>query len=185
MDEHAFWQIVQHVHDASHGSMPRKCELLTARIAQLSREEAVEFRDIFDAMMRRAYHWPLWAAAYLIHGGCGDDTFSDFRSALISRGRPAFETALSDPDSLADEPIDEGAWFFEGYQYAVTAGLRAHFPTAPGRRGWLGRLLGGLRRRHDPLPPLTVPALTEPTGERWSETDPLTERLPKLAKKFW
>ena len=75
MDEQNFWQIVQQVHDASHGNMARKCELLTAQIAQLSKEDAVEFRNIFDATMHRAYHWPLWAAAYLIHGGCGDDTF--------------------------------------------------------------------------------------------------------------
>jgi integrase len=95
MDEQTFWQIIQQAHDASHGNMARKCELLTAKIAQLSKEDAVEFRNIFDAMMRRAYHWPLWAAAYLIHGGCGDDTFSDFRSAQISRGRRAFERALT------------------------------------------------------------------------------------------
>ena len=109
MDEQSFWQIIQQVHDASHGNMARKCELLTAQVAQLSKEDAVEFRNVFDATMRRAYHWPLWAAAYLIHGGCGDDTFSDFRSALISRGRRAFEKALSDPDALADEPIDDDA----------------------------------------------------------------------------
>ena len=184
MDEQNFWQIVQQVHDASHGNMARKCELLTAQIAQLSKEDAVEFRNIFDATMRRAYHWPLWAAAYLIHGGCGADTFSDFRSALISRGRRAFETALSDPDTLADEAIDEDAWFFEGYQGAVTNGLRAHFPIVPAPRGWFARVMGGARRI-DPMPPRTVPRLTDPTGEPWSETDPLTNRLPKLAKKFW
>ena len=185
MNGQTFWQIIQQAHDASHGNMARKCELLTAHIAQLSKEDAVGFRNIFDAMMRRAYHWPLWAAAYLIHGGCGDDIFSDFRSALISRGRRAFETTLSDPDTLADERIDDDAWFYEGYQYAVTDGLRAHFPTAPGPSGWLGRLMRGSQRQNDPMPPRTVPPLSEPTGEPWSETDPLTERLPKLARIFW
>jgi hypothetical protein len=183
MDEEQFWRTVEQVHVAAQGNMARKCELLAAQMAQLSRAEAIEFRDIFDAMMVRAYHWPLWAAAYLIHGGCGDDTFSDFRSALISRGRRAFETALSDPDSLADEPFDEDAWFFEGYQGAVMKGLRVHFAN-PSARGWLGRWLRLERARDDPLPPRVVPALAEPTGERWSETDPLAERLPKLVKKF-
>ena len=183
MDEQTFWQIVQRAHDASHGNMPRKCELLTAQIAQLSKEDAVEFRNIFDAMMYRAFHHPLWAAAYLIHRGCGDDTFSDFRSSLISRGQGAFETALSDPDTLADEPIDEDAWFFEGYQYAVTDGLRAHFPIVLRPRSWFALLMGGARRRIDTMPPRTAPPLREPTGERWSE-DQLTELLPKLAKRF-
>jgi len=182
MDEQAFWQIVQRAHDASRGNMPRKCELLTAEIRQLSKEDAVELRNIFDAMMYRAYHWPLMGAATLIHGGCGEDTFSDFCSSLISRGQRAFETALADPDTLADEPIDEDAWIFEGYQYAVTDGLRAHFPIVPDPSGWFARLMGS---RIDPMPPRTVPPLREPTGEPWSERDQLTERLPKLAKRFW
>src|SRR5262245_14139555 len=122
MDEQAFWQIIQQAHDASHGNMARKCELLTAKIAQLSKEDAVEFRNIFDAMMRRAYYWPLWAAAYLIHGGCGDDTFSDFRSALICRGQRPFETALSDLDTLSAEPIHDDVLFDEGSQDDGQAG---------------------------------------------------------------
>jgi len=87
---------------------------------------------------------------------------------------------LSDPDALADEPIDEDAWFYEGYQYAVTDGLRAHFPIVPDPSGWFARLTGS---RIDPMPPRTVPRFIEPSGERWSE-DQLTELLPKLAKKF-
>jgi Protein of unknown function (DUF4240) len=182
MDEQQFWQIVEEVHAASQGNMAQKCELLATQLAQLPTAEAIDFRNLFDALMLRAYHWPLMAAAYLIHGGCGDDTYSDFCSALISRGRRAFETALSDPDALADEPFDDDAWFFEGYQYAVTDGLRAHFATPRARSG-LGRLLRGVRSPDDPLPPRVVPPLREPTGEPWSETD-LAKLLPKLAQKF-
>src|ERR1700754_2094911 len=65
-----------------------------------SGEDAIEFRNIFDAMMIRAY-LGLWAGAYLL-GGCGDDTFSDFRSAQISRGRRAFERALTTGAAFRD-----------------------------------------------------------------------------------
>lgn len=41
MDGQTFWQIVQRAHDASHGNMARKCELLTAQIAQLSKEDPI------------------------------------------------------------------------------------------------------------------------------------------------
>jgi hypothetical protein len=102
MDEENFWAIVQSANDISGGSMDRKCDVLRQQISALSKDAALEFGRLFDAMMDKAYHWPLWGAAYAIHGGCGDDSFMDFRASLISRGRQAFERALSDPDTLAD-----------------------------------------------------------------------------------
>jgi hypothetical protein len=101
----------------------------------------------------------MWGAPYVIHGGCSDDTFNDFRSSLISRGRACFERAIADPDSLSDEAFDETAWFHEGYQYAVTAGVKA---------------VGGLRpgRQHP----------DRPSGEDWVEDD-LRELFPRLSIK--
>ena len=32
------------------------------------------------------YRWDMWAAAYLIGGGCSDDGFIDFRAGLIAQG---------------------------------------------------------------------------------------------------
>jgi hypothetical protein len=79
---------------------------------------------------------------------------------LISRGRSCFERALADPDSLADEAFDETAWFYEGYQYAVTDGVKA---------------VAGLRpRRHHP---------DRPSGEHWVE-DELPTLFPRLSVKF-
>lgn len=160
MDETGFWKIVQDAHDASGGDMDRKCELLRQRLASLAAGEAAQFAAFFDAMMERAYHWPLWGAAYVINGGCGDDAFADFRAALISRGRAAFERALADPDSLAGEAFDEEAWFYEGYQYAVTDGVEA---------------AGGQR------PQRQMP--TDPSGAEWQE-DQLDALFPKLTGKF-
>ena len=107
MDEENFWEIVQRANDISDGDMDRKCGALRQRISTLSNEAALEFARLFDAMMGKAYCWPLWGAAYVINGGCGDDLFTDFRASLISRGRPAFERALADPDTLADEDFSE------------------------------------------------------------------------------
>ncbi len=45
--------------------------------------------------------------------------------SLISRRRQAYESAISNPESLADEGFDEDAWFYEGYQYAVADGVEA------------------------------------------------------------
>lgn len=160
MDEASFWKIVREVHDASGGDMDRKCDLLRQRLASLSATEAAQFADFFDVMMEQSYNWPLWGAAYVINGGCSDDTFADFRASLISRGRAAFERALADPDSLADEPFDEEAWFYEGYQYAVTDGVEA---------------AGGQR------PQRQTPSAS--SGTEWQE-DQLDVLFPKLSGKF-
>jgi hypothetical protein len=160
VDESQFWELVQRAHDAAGNDMDQKCEVLKAEIGKLSKNEANDFAILFDGMMDRAYSYKLWGAAYVIHGGCGDDTFIDFRSSLISRGRSCFERAVADPDSLADEEFDETAWFYEGYQYAVTAGVKA---------------VAGLRqRRRHP---------DRPSGENWVEDD-LRERFPRLIAKF-
>ena len=162
MDEESFWEIVQRANDISDGNMDRKCDALRQRISALSKDAALEFAELFDAKMDIAYCWPLWGAAYVIHGGCGDDTFSDFRASLISRGRQAFERALSDPDTLADEDSGESDWFYEGYQYAVTRGVEA----VTGKR-----------------PPRRMPAPGQPFGAEWQE-DEVYALFPKLSAKF-
>jgi hypothetical protein len=160
MDEAGFWKIIQDAHDTSGGDMDRKCDLLRQRISSLSAAEAIEFAELFDAAMNKTYSFPLWGAAYVINGGCSDDTFTDFRASLISRGRQAFERALSDPDSLADEPSDDEDWFYEGYQYAVTDGVEA----------------AGAQRPQGQMP-------AEPAGVAWQEDD-LDALFPKLSEKF-
>jgi Protein of unknown function (DUF4240) len=96
MDEDGFWKIVQIANDGSGGDMDRKCSALRQQIAALQKDEPLGFAQQFDAMMDKAYNWPLWGAAYVINGGCSDDSFADFRASLISRGRAAFERALAD-----------------------------------------------------------------------------------------
>jgi len=54
---------------------------------------------------RQAYRWDLWGAAYIIGGGCSDDGFIDFQYGLIAKGREIYESALANPDSLADLAI--------------------------------------------------------------------------------
>lgn len=162
MDESKFWQIVDAAHDQSGGDMDEKCELIKAVLSRLPEDDAREFSGLFDSMMDRAYSWPLWGAAYVIYGGCSDDSFSDFRASLISRGRIAFDTALSDPESLAAEDFDEDGWFYEGYQYAVADGVKA--------------AVGSVVERERPHP-------DEPSGQAWSE-DKVNESYPKLARKF-
>ncbi|MFH8443276.1 DUF4240 domain-containing protein [Streptomyces sp. NPDC018026] len=49
------------------------------------------------------YRWDVWAAAYLIGGGCPDDRFSDFTAGLVALGRDWYEQTATCPDALAEE----------------------------------------------------------------------------------
>lgn len=158
-----FWNIVEKVHRESRGDMDRKCELLEAELRALPLDEIRSFHQHFDECEDRAYAWELWAAAYIIGGGCSDDAFSDFRATLISMGRQTFERALADPQSLADMDYDADTAHYEGYQYVPTT---------------VERELGGGQRF-----PRYAAHSTEPSGEPWDE-DKVAELFPKLAKKY-
>jgi hypothetical protein len=164
MDREEFWKHIQASNDQSGGDMDQKCELIKSSISEMSTEEAAAFSDYFDAAMHDSYTWDLWGAAYVINGGCGDDTFSDFRSSLISRGKNSFEQAVANPESLAGENFDEEAWFFEGFQYAVHEGVEA----VAGSEALSGKTI-----------------TEEPSGEQWEE-DPeaLRCKYPELWVKF-
>ncbi len=143
--------------------MDKKCKLLGNELRRLSLDEVRSFQDHFDDCDDRAYSWELWAAAYIIHGGCSDDSFSDFRSTLISMGRQTYESALADPPWLADINYDAEVATYEGYQY-VPATVRTELGVT------------------EPLP-RTKPAPAEPSGQEWDE-DTVADLYPKLAAKY-
>jgi hypothetical protein len=113
-----FWNIVERVHAASPNDMKGKYRLLADELRQLPAEEIISFGHHFADCFYEAYNWDVWGAAFVItHGRCGDDSFMDFRSTLISLGRAPFEAAIRDADSLADFVIDPTWATYEGYQY--------------------------------------------------------------------
>ncbi len=65
-------------------------------------EEIVRFGRHVEALLDAVYRWNLWHAADIIADGCSDDKFMDFRGWLISMGRPNYERALADVESLAE-----------------------------------------------------------------------------------
>ncbi|CAO0826683.1 hypothetical protein SMICM17S_03662 [Streptomyces microflavus] len=60
---------------------------LTDVLAALEPAEIIDFAVTAYEVTASAYRWPLWNAAYLIEGGCGDDGFMDFRDGLVLLGR--------------------------------------------------------------------------------------------------
>ena len=107
MDMQQFWKLIEdarrQVPDPADG------EEVAARAAALlsayPREEIVAAEQVLGELMAWSYRTPLWAAAYVINGGCSNDGFDYFRGWLILQGREVFEHVVADPDALADLPV--------------------------------------------------------------------------------
>lgn len=163
MEPDRFWALVDGVRTPSD---------LHDRLEELGRHDLVAFERRRDRLTDEAYDWGLWGAAYDVHGGCSDDSFSDFRAYLVSRGRAVFEDALADPESLADvEELDaEGEEWEEWSTPTLTV---VHRRT--GEHDFAG----------PPDPGRSVS--DEPSGAEWDEDgdgDDLARRYPRLTAKY-
>ena len=163
MNTDQFWKIIDSVHAKSGGDMDRKCELLKKELSALERDDLCDFIDQFDAADSAAYTWPLWGAAYVMHGGCSDDSFSDFRATLISQGERVYELALADPESLVELDFDdEEDVCYEGFQYVKN---------------------DVAEEKLDEIPKRKADFPDDPTGSEWDE-DSVEQLYPKLAAKY-
>jgi hypothetical protein len=104
VDNQGLWDLIK----AARGQVrdPADAEAVAARAAMLlsarSRGEIVSADEVLWGLMADSYRNPLWAAAYLINGGCSDDGFEYFRGWLIMQGREVYERVVANPDALVD-----------------------------------------------------------------------------------
>ena len=108
MDTRVFWKLIEEVRvgtDDAH----EIAERLVGSLARREVGDIVRWMQIFDEYQRASYKNKLWAAAYVINGGCSDDGFDYFRGWLTAMGKEVFFAALADPDSLVkvDVEMDE------------------------------------------------------------------------------
>ncbi|MEU6182520.1 DUF4240 domain-containing protein [Streptomyces coeruleorubidus] len=112
MDETEFWELVDDTREAAEGDPEEQADLLVERLTQKDPDSVLDFARHFESRYNRAYRWDLWGAAWVLLDGASDDAFDFFRCWLIGQGRHVFESAVHDPDSLAellddfDEEID-------------------------------------------------------------------------------
>ncbi len=166
MDESHLWKIIAPMRGRTRDA--REAALFK-ELKKLKPEELVEFDRIYHETLRDAYSWDLWGAGYVIICGCSDDAFTEFCNWLISEGQSAFESALTDPDSIADRskiPMEDGR----------------PWPMLPEADLIAGRLYSEKTSRemefHSGI-------LEAPKGEKWAQ-DPevLKKRFPRTWKRF-
>lgn len=167
MDEIQFWSIIEAGGDKASADPEYQLIAIRKELLKLSPEEVKEFQQQYSDKLEDAYTWDLWAAAYLINGGCSDDGFVYFREWLISRGRAVYMAAVENPDSLAgltDPEHDD--YEFEDLGYLL---LEAY------------EILTG-----EEIPVIYPSGTVEPKGKRWNFHDDaeILRRLPNLAKVY-
>ncbi|WP_258318885.1 DUF4240 domain-containing protein [Streptomyces griseorubiginosus] len=146
-------------------------------------QEILEYAERFDDVHDALYRWDVWAAAYLIGGGCSDDSFMDFRAGVIASGRDWYERTAQDPDSLAEHPDvveaanarGDEALFHEDVNYAARDAFERLAGSADAfDEAWATyRPTGGHNQPTD-------------MGEDFDFDDPeeMHRRLPRLARLF-
>ena len=163
MDEPTFWTLVESAKAEATPALSNQPEILQKKLEALPPREIVEFDRIFTQLHHAAYRWDLWAAAYIIEGGCSDDGFADFRAGLIGLGRDAYYAALTDPGTLARQPTRGVDFSNEEMLYAARQAYEA--------------VTGEEMPDHGLVHP------REPRGERWDHAT-AAKKYPELVAKF-
>ena len=164
MNKEIFWKIMLDTNRESGGEPSVQQELIENELYKLSSEDIIKFDDIFGELFIDAYDWKLWAAAYIINGGCSEDCFIDFRGWLIAQGEEVYIKALSDPDSLSelDKLNEDIEW--EGFDYLADTVYEEK----------TGEEMPMTSGSNHP---------SEPKGEKWDESE-VDTLLPKLSRKY-
>lgn len=169
MTREQFWNIIEAVNEQAGSEPDEKLEALGRAVHQLNPDDVVDFQTHFETFMAEAYRWDLWAAAYIIQGGCSDDGFTDFRACVIMQGQEVFAAAITKPDSLVDVDLEdaENELGFEGYQYVA------------------GQIYEEKTGKELPLNDVECP--NDPVGENWNEddTEDLKRICPNLFKMYY
>jgi hypothetical protein len=109
MRTHDFWAVIDRATADRPASPDEVAKRAAAELATCDPEEIVAWDRHLGKVMAASGKEDLWAAAYLINGGCSDEGFDAFRGWLIAHGRDAVARAVREPDSLAEMPAVRAA----------------------------------------------------------------------------
>jgi hypothetical protein len=167
MDEEEFWALVEWA--ISGLGCSQMAYDVEERLKVLGPAAAQGFTDRFKEVMDRLYTWDLWGVAYIVRGGCSDDSFEYFRAWVVSLGREATERAVADP---------------EGFGLGIDLGPGREFDTDMDCEALLYAGPSAVQSFTGEYPTRANAHPKEPTGPPWEEDDAgLRERFPLLMAK--
>jgi len=167
-----FWAVIDRATADRPGSPGEVAKRAIAELATRDPEEIVAWGRHLDKVMVASGKEDLWAAAYLINGGCSDEGFDNFRGWLIAHGREVLARSVREPDSLSEMPAVQqaainGAVFEAGEVLTIAA--EAHQEAT-------GTEL-----------PASEPVVTRPDAAMlwdFDNEEEMARRLPRLSAMF-
>ena len=163
MEEDQFWNILSTSISKSNDDYEMQQEALRNELQKLSPLDILKFDNKFRILRGTINTWDFWAAAYIMNGGCSDDSFLDFRGWLIGQGKTTYYNALKDINSLTRlTNFNNGDW--EGLGYIASEVFE---------------------EMTEEEIPMGITENTETTGTEWDEEgDDLKNRYPKLWETY-
>ena len=162
MDERVFWELILQARSAA-PTTPEQLAALGESLCAFKAAEIKRFASFYARLMRKLYHWNVWALAYAARGGCSDSAFEEFRAWLILQGDPALCTlAVTDPGQAARR-VPPGP----------------DLPDGPGT----ATIEEAYLMRAGSLPRLPSIDLEKPRGTEWTEAE-FAAMYPELARHY-
>ncbi|MBX7222986.1 MAG: DUF4240 domain-containing protein [Blastocatellia bacterium] len=110
-----FWKLMDKARRQSGHNSTEHIEILKDSLEKLDEADIRGFDQLVRMLLRDSYQADLWAAAYIINGGCAEEGFARFRAWLIGQGEKAFSTGVEKPDSLS-RWVEDGNVEMEGLE---------------------------------------------------------------------
>jgi hypothetical protein len=97
--EDEFWEMIDKCKQRG-SDIEEQMEWLTSCLSKKAVKDIVMFDYTFNQIYEKSYTSDLWAAAYIVMGGCSDDSFDYFRAWVVYLGKETYQTALENPEIL-------------------------------------------------------------------------------------
>jgi len=119
MKRRDFWEVIEASRQGAEGRFPLQLKRLYHRLRTMSLDEVASFERHFGDLQDEADSDELRTVANELGGGCGDDSWSDFTSWLISMGQGAYEAVIDEPEHLRGFAAESEDIEFEEFQHVA------------------------------------------------------------------
>jgi hypothetical protein len=94
IDDNLFWELIGSSRAASQDQF-EFMDRLKVQLEAFYPNEIRNFHKVFLTKFNELNIWDVWALAYIVRRGCGDDEFDYFKAWVITKGQQAFERIKS------------------------------------------------------------------------------------------
>jgi hypothetical protein len=106
IDEELFWELIENNRAISDDQF-EFLEKLKQSLEAFHPTEIRKFQKILLTKISELDSWDIWALAYIVRKGCGDDAFDYFKAWVVSKGQIAFNNIVKMNNDKIDKLFNE------------------------------------------------------------------------------